>query len=190
MHMSANLWIIFLVLVVHLFSASDSVIQLFGQPNPTRKWPDQTSGINMSLTFHFLQVIKNPHASGSWTTLSDKIWFSNYLWFIVDRVLREANVKKWLAKSRLKLKPDYIAKRLKWALAHKDWTAEDFEKVIWSDECSVEKSKDPRQQWVFREPGEQWLADCVHPKEKDKGISLVVWGYFWGKRKGSLVPIT
>ena len=54
----------------------------------------------------------------------------------------------------------------------------------------MEKSKDPRQQWVFREPGEQWLADCVHPKEKDQGISLMIWGCFWGKRKGPLVPIT
>jgi len=57
---------------------------------------------------------------------------------------------------------------LTWARAHRDSTAEDFERVIWSDEYSVEKSKDPEQQWVFREPGEQWLADCVYPKEKDK----------------------
>ena len=34
------------------------------------------------------------------------------------------------------------------------------------------------------------MADCIHPKEKDKGISLMVWGCFWGKRKGPLVPIT
>ena len=34
------------------------------------------------------------------------------------------------------------------------------------------------------------MADCVHPKEKDKGISLMVWGCFWGKRKSPLVPIT
>jgi len=54
----------------------------------------------------------------------------------------------------------------------------------------VEKSKDPRQQWVFREPRERWLAECIHPKEKNKGISLIVWGCFWGKRKGPLVPIT
>ena len=40
----------------------------------------------------------------------------------------------------------------------------------------MEKSKDPRQQWVFREPGEKWLADCIQPKKKDKGISLMVWG--------------
>jgi len=99
---------------------------------------------------------------------------SNNFVILVDRVLREANVKKWLAKSRPRLKPKDIAKRLKWAIAHKDWTAKDFEKVIWSDECSVEKSKDPRQQWVFREPGEKWLADCIQPKEKDKGILLMV----------------
>ena len=64
----------------------------------------------------------------------------------VDRVLREANIKKWIAKSRPKLKSEHVAKRLKWAIAHRDWTEEDFEGVIWSDECSVEKSKDPRQQ--------------------------------------------
>ena len=66
---------------------------------------------------------------------------------------------------------------------------EDFEGVIWSDECSVEKSKDQRQQWVFGEPSEKWLADCIHLKEKDKGISLMVWGCFWGKRQYPLVPI-
>jgi len=71
---------------------------------------------------------------------------SNKFVMKVDRILREANVKKWLAKLGPKLIPEHVAKRLKWAIAHKDWTAEDFEKVIWSDECSVEKSKDRRQQ--------------------------------------------
>jgi len=59
-------------------------------------------------------------------------------------------------------------------MAYRDWTVEDFERVIWSDECSVEKYTDPRQHWVFRKPSEKWLADCIHPKEKDKGISLMV----------------
>jgi len=112
------------------------------------------------------------------------------IFVIVDRVLREANMQKWIAKSRPQIKPQHVTKRLNWALAHRDWTCEDFEGVIWSDECSVEKSKDPREQWVFREPGEKWLNDCVHPKEKNKGISLMVWGCFWGKKKGPLVPIT
>lgn len=107
----------------------------------------------------------------------------------VDRVLREANIKKWLAKKRPLLKPDHVKKRLSWAMARQDWTIEDFMGVIWSDECNVEKSKDPRQIWVFREPWEKWLADCVHPKPKDRGISLMVWGCFHGRTKGPLVPI-
>ena len=93
-------------------------------------------------------------------------------------------------KIKTKLKPVHIAKRLQWARAYENWTAEDFERVIWSDECSVEKAKDLRQQWVFREPGELWLAECIHLKEKDKGILLMVWECFWSKRKGPLVPIT
>ena len=49
---------------------------------------------------------------------------------IVDRGLRETNVKKWLAKSRPRLKPDYVAKRLRWATAYRNWTVEDFDRVI------------------------------------------------------------
>jgi len=83
-----------------------------------------------------------------------------------------------------------VAKRLKWAIAHKYSTAEDFVKVISSNKCSVEKSKDPKQQWVFRESGEKWLADCTHLKKKDWGISVMVWGCFWGKKKAPLVLVT
>jgi len=99
-------------------------------------------------------------------------------------------MKKGIAKSRPQLKPQHVTKRLNWALAYSDWTCDDFEGVIWIDECSVEKFKDSRQQWVFRGPGEKCLNDCMHPKEKNKGISLMVWGCFWGKKKRPLVPIT
>ena len=44
--------------------------------------------------------------------------------------MRKANLKKWLAKDRPKLKAEHVAKRLQWALVHKDWTAENFEGVI------------------------------------------------------------
>jgi hypothetical protein len=43
--------------------------------------------------------------------------------------------------------------------------------------------------WVFREPPEKWLDECVHPKPKPKGNSLMVWGCFFRGTKGPLVPI-
>lgn len=52
----------------------------------------------------------------------------------VDKVLRNANIKKQRAKKRPLLKEEHVAKRLEWALARKDWTAKEFEGVIYSDE--------------------------------------------------------
>ena len=45
----------------------------------------------------------------------------------VDRYLRENGLCKWLAKKRPKLDAARAKERLAWALARKDWTAEDFE---------------------------------------------------------------
>lgn len=108
----------------------------------------------------------------------------------IERVLRNANIKTWLAKWRPLLKADHVKKRLTWVLARQDWTVEDFMSVIWSDESSMEKCEDPRQMWVLREPWEKWLAYCVYRKPKDRGICLMVWGCFHGCTKGPLVPIS
>ena len=105
----------------------------------------------------------------------------------VDWALRENSIKKWLAKKRAKLLPEHAQKRLVWARAHQNWTAEDFEGVIWSDECSVEKSRNPTQKWVFRSASEKWYPDCVRGIGKGKGISLMVWGCFWDRNKGTFV---
>ena len=93
---------------------------------------------------------------------------------------------KWLAKRRPKLTPERAAKRLKWAKERENWTAEDFERVIC--ECSVEKSDDAHQVWVFRTPPEKWKTECIAPKKKGKGVSVMVWGCFWGKNRGTFCP--
>jgi len=63
----------------------------------------------------------------------------------LDRLLRQHNIKKWLAR----LKTEHAKSRLQWAPAHKDWTEEDFERVIYSDECSVEQQPAGQQRWIF-----------------------------------------
>lgn len=108
----------------------------------------------------------------------------------VDYILHEANIKKWLAKKRPLLKPKHVKKRLAWAIAPQTWTTEDFMSVIWSDKCIVVQSKDPRQIWVFRASWEKCIANCVHPKPKDRSISLMVRGCFHGRTRGPLVPIS
>jgi len=56
-----------------------------------------------------------------------------------DCLLRQHNIKKWLAKKRPRVKMERVKAQLQWAITRKDWTAEDFQRVIYSDECSVEQ---------------------------------------------------
>ena len=107
----------------------------------------------------------------------------------VDRVLREAHIRKWMAKKRPRLLPRHAKARLEWALARKDWTASDFEGIIYSDECTVRKNADPRRPWVFRLPNEKWHADCIVGRGRANEVGLSVWACFWGKRRGPLVPL-
>ena len=107
----------------------------------------------------------------------------------VRRALKEAGIQKWRALERPLLTDENAAARLAWALEYKDWTEEDWECCIWSDECMVEKSKDPRSIWVFRSPPEKWHKDCIFPKFKGKSPGVMVWGSFYGQSRGMFVPI-
>lgn len=96
------------------------------------------------------------------------------------KLYKELNMRKWLAKSRPKLTKEHAKKRLQWAEKVKDWTVEDWAKVAWSDEYSIEKDKDPRLVWVFRTPEEKYLQETVKPKKTGQSVSLMVWGVFAG----------
>lgn len=42
----------------------------------------------------------------------------------------------------------HVARRLKWTRAYRHWTVDDWHKVIYSDECAVQKDSDPCSMWV------------------------------------------
>jgi len=69
-----------------------------------------------------------------------------------------------------------------WALAHKDQTKEDLERLIYSNECSVEQQPAGQQRWVFSAPGqERWHVDAVNPV-RHRQVKLMILGCFWGKQ--------
>jgi len=79
-------------------------------------------------------------------------------------LFRGKGIQKWRARKRPPLDTEVAAKRLAWAIKREGWTAEDFEGVIWSDECTVEKSKTVSTVWVFRSADEEYLPECVVPQ--------------------------
>jgi len=74
-------------------------------------------------------------------------------------------------------------------MEYKDWTKEDFEEVIFIDECMVERSKDHKGIWLFRTPEERWHKDCIQGVTKGLGIKLMVWACIWERNEGPLIPI-
>ena len=55
------------------------------------------------------------------------------------RALKVYGLTNWLAKKRPLLTPEVAAIRLAWCKEREAWTKEQWLKVIWSDECSVER---------------------------------------------------
>ena len=49
----------------------------------------------------------------------------------------EVGLGSYVAAAKPGLHAENITKELKWAIKYKDWTAEDWKRVIWSDESSV-----------------------------------------------------
>jgi transposase len=79
------------------------------------------------------------------------------------RMLKASGYGHYKAKRRPHLNTRVAKLRLDWALARQNWTLEDWRRIIWSDECSVEIGKGKRHKWVFRLNfhNEKWKKEYV-----------------------------
>ena len=81
----------------------------------------------------------------------------------LKRRLHQFGMRKWKKLKRPALTDVRAAKRLAWAIEHKDWTVDQWKNVIWSDECSVERGSGRRVEYVFRVPEDKWALENVQP---------------------------
>lgn len=102
------------------------------------------------------------------------------------RTLGLYGITNWLAKKRPLLPPEAVYKRLELCKAHRDWNFEQWLKIIWSDECSVEKGSGKQRAWMFRYPDEKWKKEMIQPVPKGKGVSVMVWAAFWEDGRSDL----
>ena len=107
----------------------------------------------------------------------------------IRRRLRENGISKHKAVNRPFLTAQHIAARLKWAREHSDWSIEQWQSVIWSDETMVRNQDDPRKKLVFRRCNkrEKYDPKNVQPKSGYGGASQMVWGCFIGDKLGPIV---
>ena len=97
----------------------------------------------------------------------------------IKRILWANDIMTWRAKQRPALTPEVAVKRLAWVKERKNWPAEQFYNIMWSDECSAKRGKGKEQQWCFGTSKQKWLFNFVQTYAKGKNIKAMVWGCFW-----------
>jgi transposase len=67
----------------------------------------------------------------------------------IRKCLKKSGYGHWRAKKRPQLTMEAAKARLEWAKARENWGVEEFQRIIWSDECSIQLGKGKGQQWVW-----------------------------------------
>ncbi|KAL1975013.1 hypothetical protein VTN31DRAFT_5217 [Thermomyces dupontii] len=73
--------------------------------------------------------------------------------------------------------------RLRFALEHVNWTKEQWESVLWSDETYIQAGPQGRRIFVTRKKDETYDPTCIAPTPK-RGNGIMFWASFAGTRKG------
>ena len=90
--------------------------------------------------------------------------------------LRKSGMKAVVKSKHPLLSAKHRKTRMDWAIAHKDWTIEDWKKVIWSDETKVNRLGSDGRKWVWKKSGEGLGDRLVQGTVKFGGGSVMVWG--------------
>ena len=107
----------------------------------------------------------------------------------VQRLFRNIHKHKWMQRKLPELQPIHAGKRLEWAQEYALYTPMDWRRVIWADECSVERGAGVKPIWTWNTPTEQLQKRDVHAIWTEKGIKKMFWAGFIHDRRTGLVPL-
>jgi len=98
------------------------------------------------------------------------------------KTLAELNIFHRVARRRPFLRKLDRQRRLEYARKYKNWTVEDWKRVIWTDETSFQIGmRRGSVDWIWRSPDEEFHADCIDYTKRPK-IGVMFWGSFrWNK---------
>jgi transposase len=80
-----------------------------------------------------------------------------------------------------------IAKRRQWAIDNKD---QDWRRIIWTDESTLQLGEDISPRWTIRKAGQEYLPQHLKRSFRSSRKSLMVWGAIAYGKKFDLVRAT
>ena len=79
--------------------------------------------------------------------------------------------------------------RLAFAQKHREWTVEDWKRVIWSDETKINRFGSDEREWVWKQKGEGLIEREVQGTVKFGGGNIMVWGCMGWNGVGHLAEV-
>ena len=94
----------------------------------------------------------------------------------VCQQLKKVGWKAVVKKKRPFLSKHHQRESVDFAVSHKEWTLEDWKRVVWSDETKVNCVGSDGRKWVWKRVGEPLSDRLVTGTKKFGGGSVMVWG--------------
>lgn len=79
--------------------------------------------------------------------------------------------------------------RKMWCRSHKTWTMDQWKKVIWSDESCFTLFPTSGRVYVWRTPSQAYDTDCLLPRVKHGGGSVMIWAAISWYSTGPMVTL-
>ncbi|KAK4513143.1 glycogen synthase kinase 3 [Mucor velutinosus] len=89
------------------------------------------------------------------TKMLEKNFLMKFHLETVRRALRTAGLGAIEKEKKPLLSDANVKKRLAWCKQHKDWTVDDWKRVIWTDETKINRFNSDGRQWAWIRSGEQ-----------------------------------
>ena len=98
----------------------------------------------------------------------------------VRHSLHKAGIRPVVKKKHPLLKPSHRRERLDWAERHKEYTLEDWKRIVWSDGTKINHLGSDGRKWIWKEVGETLTDRQVEGTVKLGGGNVMMWGcMFW-----------
>lgn len=107
--------------------------------------------------------------------------------FTIRRAMKAMSINAHPAAVKPFVSARNAKKRVTWCKDKVDWSLNQWKKVLWTDETSVEvQGTGSKRVMVWRKPGERFEQNCLTPSFKSGRMTVMMWGCFIGKKLGPI----